>query len=33
MLDRLEMVRIFDYGLAGVESPEASGRAMPGRPY
>jgi hypothetical protein len=26
-------VRIFDYGLAGVESPEASGRAMPGRPY
>jgi rod shape-determining protein MreC len=26
MLDRVEIVRIFDYGLAGVVPPEASGR-------
>lgn len=29
-LDRLEMVRIFDYGLGGIVSPEASG-PKPGR--
>ena len=27
MLDRLEMVRIFDYGLGGIVPPEAPGRA------
>jgi rod shape-determining protein MreC len=26
MLDRLEIVRIFDYGLSGVAAPEATGR-------
>ena len=30
MLDRLEIVRIFDYGLAGVAAPDAPGR-MPER--
>jgi rod shape-determining protein MreC len=33
MLDRLEMVRIFDYGLTGVDDPEAVARAMQGRAY
>jgi rod shape-determining protein MreC len=27
MLDRLEVVRIFDYGLGGIAPPEAAGRA------
>jgi rod shape-determining protein MreC len=26
MLDRLEVVRIFDYGLGGITAPEAPGR-------
>ena len=26
MLDRLEVVRIFDYGLGGIAAPEAPGR-------
>ena len=33
MLDRLEIVRIFDYGLTGVDDPEAAARAMQGRAY
>lgn len=33
MLDRLEVVRIFDYGLTGVDDPEAAARAMQGRAY
>lgn len=28
MLDRLELVRIFDYGLGGIVPPEAAGRPM-----
>jgi len=31
MLDRLEMVRVFDYGLTGVDGPEAAARIMQGR--
>ena len=31
MLTRLEIVRIFDYGLTGVTAPEAAARATPGR--
>jgi rod shape-determining protein MreC len=31
MLDRLEMVRIFDYGLTGVDGPESAARAIQGR--
>ena len=30
LLDRLEVVRIFDYGLRGIVPPEAPGRPMPG---
>jgi len=30
-LDRLEIVRVFDYGLGGVVPPEAPGRALAGR--
>jgi hypothetical protein len=26
VLDRLEIVRIFDYGLSGLTAPEAQGR-------
>lgn len=33
MLDRLEIVRIFDYGLTGVDDPEAAARVMQGRAY
>jgi rod shape-determining protein MreC len=28
MLDRLELVRIFDYGLGGIVPPEATGRSL-----
>jgi rod shape-determining protein MreC len=28
MLERLELVRIFDYGLGGIVPPEATGRSM-----
>ena len=31
LLNRLEIVRIFDYGLGGVPAPEASSRPTPGR--
>ena len=31
MLTRLEVVRIFDYGLTGVTAPEAAVRSTPGR--
>ena len=31
MLDRLELVRIFDYGLGGLVPPEAAGRPMADR--
>ena len=31
MLDRLEVVRIFDYGLRGITEPEAPSRAAAGR--
>jgi rod shape-determining protein MreC len=31
MLDRLELVRIFDYGLGGIVPPEAAGRPMADR--
>ena len=30
MLDRLEMVRVFDYGLTGMDDPEAAARAVTG---
>jgi len=33
MLDRLEVVRIFDYGLTGMDDPEAVARTMRGRAY
>jgi rod shape-determining protein MreC len=33
MLDRLEIVRIFDYGLTGVDDPEAAARVLQGRAY
>jgi rod shape-determining protein MreC len=32
-LDRLEVVRIFDYGLTGIQPPESSGRAVPDRKH
>jgi rod shape-determining protein MreC len=32
MLDSLELVRIFDYGLGGMVAPEAPGRVMDRRP-
>jgi hypothetical protein len=31
MLDRLEIVRVFDYGLTGMDDPEAAARAVQGR--
>jgi rod shape-determining protein MreC len=31
MLDRLEVVRVFDYGLTGMDDPEAAARAVQGR--
>jgi rod shape-determining protein MreC len=32
-LDRLEVVRIFDYGLTGVQPPESSARTVPDRKH
>ncbi len=32
MLDRLEVVRLFDYGLRGIVPPETPGRTAEARP-